>query len=133
MKFIDEEHEEFYNKKLMVLQAYGKADVYYKSITYTLSICEVTRQHFDNIFNIKKGEINIDSIQEAYQTSTSLKTTRLAFSLWNRCNYDSEADIENDKVSTYYNPSEIFCCSYAPYFFEAIKIRFPEYTKEGAV
>lgn len=33
------------------------------------------------------------------------------------------------KVSEYYNPSEIFCCSYAPYFVEALKIRYPEYFK----
>ena len=54
----------------------------------------------------------------------------MAFSLWNRCNYDSEKDIENEKVSDKYNVSEIFCCSYAPYFYEGIKIRYPEYTKE---
>ncbi len=45
----------------------------------------------------------------------------MAFSLWNRCNYDSEKDIENEKVSDKYNVSEIFCCSYAPYFYEGIK------------
>jgi len=39
---------------------------------------------------MKKGEINIDSLQTAWQTSTSKKTTRLAFSLWNsNNNYDS--------------------------------------------
>lgn len=51
----------------------------------------------------------------------------MAFSLWNRCNYDSEKDRQKGKVSEYYNPSEIFCCSYAPYFVEALKIRYPEY------
>ena len=56
--------------------------------------------------------------------------TRMAFSLWNSCNYDSEKDIENEKVSDKYNVSEIFCCSYAPYFYEGIKIRYPEYTRE---
>lgn len=59
---------------------------------------------------------------------SSVKVTRLAYSLWNRCNYDSEKDIEDGKVSIYYNPSEIFCCGYAPYFYEAIKLRYPEYT-----
>lgn len=78
---------------------------------------------------MKKGEINIDSLQTAWQTSTSKKTTRLAFNLWNSSNnYDSEEDLENRIVSKRYNVSEIFCCSYAPYFWEAIKIRYPEYT-----
>lgn len=130
MKFIDKEHKEFWNEKIIEMQALGKTDVYYKSIVYTLGICETTREHFNNIFNLKTGEINIDSINGAYQTGTSEKVTRMAFSLWNRCNYDSKKDIENENLSSYYNVSEIFSCSYAPYFYEAIKIRYPEYTKE---
>lgn len=43
--------------------------------------------------------------------------------------YDSEEDLEKGHISTSYAPSEIFCCSYAPYFWEAIKIRYPEYTE----
>lgn len=43
--------------------------------------------------------------------------------------YDSEEDLENGHISKEYAPSEIFCCSYAPYFWEAIKIRYPEYTR----
>lgn len=129
MEFIDSEHKDFFEKKLKELEKYGKTDVYYKSLVYTLSISETTRDHFDSIFNIRKGEININSISSAWQTGTSAKVTRMAFSLWNRCMYDSEEDRMNDKMSSYYNPSEVFCCSYAPYFWEAIKIRYPEYTK----
>ena len=44
--------------------------------------------------------------------------------------FDSEEDLENEKISNCYAPSEIFCCSYAPYFWEAIQIRYPEYTIE---
>lgn len=130
MKFIDKEHEDFYYEKLSELEKNGKMDVYYRSCVYTLGISETTRNHFNNIFNIKLGEINVNSINAAYQTDTTEKVTRLAFSLWNRCNYDSEDDYEMDKVSKGYNVSEIFCCSYAPYFYEAIKIRYPEYTKK---
>ena len=54
----------------------------------------------------------------------------MAFSVWNRCNYDSEKDIDNGLISSKYNASEIFACSYAPYFYEGIKIRYPEFTKE---
>lgn len=130
MMFIDNEHEKFYNEKLEELKGYGKTDVYYKSLIYTLGICETTRENFTRIFNIKKGEINIDSINAAFQTSTSAKTTRMAFSLWNRCMYDSEEDLKNGKMSSEYNPSQIFCCSYAPYFYEGIKIRYPEYVRQ---
>ena len=113
-KFIDKEHKEFYEQKLKEI---GKSDVYRKALIYTLAICPTTREHFDNIFDLKNGEININSLQAPYQTGSSEKVTRMAFSLWNRCNYDSEEDIENNKPSIYYNPSEIFCCGYAPYVF----------------
>ena len=126
VKFIDAEHKLFYEQKLKEIG--NTTDVYYKSIIYTLAICPVTREHFSDIFDLKKGEINIDSLQKGYQTGSSAKVTRLAFSLWNRCNYDCTEDIENHKPSIYYNPSEIFCCSYAPYFWQAIQIRYPEYT-----
>lgn len=128
--FINKQHESFYNDKLKEMQELGKTDVYYRAIVYTLGICETTREHFEDIFNLKRGEINIDSIQGAYQTGTSEKVTRMAFSLWNKCNYDSEQDLEAGNISTSYNASEIFSCSYAPYFYEAIKIRYPEYTRE---
>ena len=128
MKFIDKEHENFYKQKLNQI---GSQDVYRKALVYTLGICETTRENFTDIFNIKEGLINRDSLQRAYQTSTSMKVTRLSFSLWNSNSYDSDEDLKNGIISTHYNPSDIFCCSYAPYFYEAIKIRYPEYTENG--
>lgn len=133
MKFIDKEHEEFWNEKFSEMQRLGKTDVYYKSIVYVLGICETTRENFNRIFDLKNGEINIDSLQEAYQTGTSEKVTRMAFSLWNRCMYDSSEDLNKGEKSSSYNASEIFCCSYAPYFWEGIKIRYPEYTREEKI
>ena len=127
MNFVDDEHKSFYESKLKELNENGKSDAYYKSLVYTLAICNVTREHFADIFDMEKGEINIDSISAAYQTGTSAKITRLAFNLFNGCIYDSEADLDNDKVSTYYSVSDIFNCSYAPYMYEAICIRYPEY------
>lgn len=131
MKFIDKEHKNFYNEMYKKMQNLGKTDVYYKSLVYALGISEPTRQHFSEIFDIENSNLNLDSINSAWQTSTSAKTTRLAISLWNSgCMYDSEDDMKNDKVSDSYNVSEIFCCSYAPFFYEAIKLRYPEYTRE---
>ena len=125
MKFIELEHKKFYEQKLKEI---GSNDIYRKTIIYTLGICETTREHFNDIFNLRDGLINRNSLQAPYQTGTSMKVTRMAFSLWNSNSYDSDEDKENGQVSTYYNPTEIFSCSYAPYFWEAIKIRFPKYT-----
>lgn len=129
MEFIDLAHKEFYEEKLDELKKLGKKDAYYRSLIYTLGISETTREHFSSIFDIKEGMININSISSAWQTSTSVKVTRMAFSLWNCCMYDSEGDREEGKMSRGYNTSELFCCSYAPYFWEAIRIRYPEYTR----
>ena len=128
MEFINKEHELFWKEKNLLLQKYGTTDSYYRALVYTLGICETTRNNFNKIFDIEKGEINIDSINDPYQTSTSAKVTRMAFSLFNGCNYDSEINIEKGQISSNYNVSDIFCCSYAPYFFEAVKIKYPEYT-----
>lgn len=129
MNFIDDEHKSFFENKMEELAKLGKKDVYYKSLVYTLGICETTREHFKEIFNINQSEVNLDAIQKGWQTGTSEKVTRMAFNLWNHSlMYDSEDDLENEKNSSSYAPSEIFCCSFAPYFWEAIKIRYPEYT-----
>lgn len=126
MKFIDNKHKKFYKK---ILNKIGKSDVYRRALIYTLAICPVTREHFNDIFDLEEGLINRNSLQAAYQTSTSAKVTRMAFSLWNSNCWDSDEDLEQGILSPYYNTSDIFCCSYAPYFYEAIKIRYPEYTK----
>lgn len=130
MNFINNEHELFFINTLRKLQEQKQVDVYSASLTYTLGMCEETRKNFKNIFDVEKGEINMDSIMAPWQTDTSAKVTRMAFSLWNNCMYDSEQDAEIKKSSKNYNVGEIFSCSYAPYFYEGIKIRYPEYTKE---
>lgn len=126
MKFIDEQHKQFYEQKI---NERGTADVYRRALIYTLAMCPVTREHFNDIFDLDEGLINRNSLQAAYQTSTSAKVTRMAFSLWNSNCWDSDEDLEQGILSPYYNTSDIFCCSYAPYFYEAIKIRYPQYTK----
>lgn len=133
MNFIDNNHKIFWSEKYKIIEKYGKVDVYYKSLIYTLGICEVTREHFLEIFDIKNGEINIDCINYSWQTNTSSKVVRLAFSLWNTCNYDSTEDCEKNRLSKLYNISEIFSCSYAPFFVESIRIRYPEYFKDSAI
>lgn len=133
MNFVDEEHKLFWSEKYKIIEKYGKVDVYYKSLIYTLGISEITRSHFSEIFDIKNGEINIDCINFSWQTNTSAKVVRLAFSLWNACNYDNTRDYENNKISKLYNISEIFSCGFAPFFVEAIKIRYPEYFNSSEI
>ncbi len=126
LKFIDGTHEEFYNK---FVPSVGN-DVYFRPVVYLLGLTEDTRQNYRTIFNPEKKEINIEGMRNGWQTGTTMKITRLAFNLWNGMAHDSNEDFEEDKVSKYFAVDEIFCCGFAPYFYEAIKLRYPEYCAE---
>ena len=129
MNFKDKKHKEFYETTLKQMEEFRKIDVYCRSFVYTLGINQITRKHINEIFDVLRGEINIDSLTKNWQTGTSKKVTELAFNLWNDFKYESSEDMEKNRISSDYMVSNIFCCSYAPYFYEAVKLRFPEYTK----
>ena len=57
-----------------------------------------------------------------WQTSGTVKVCHLAFNLWN-----GYTEKENGR---YFTPDELFCCEYAPYFVEGIKVRYPEYCRD---
>ena len=44
---------------------------------------------------------------------------RQAFNLWNGFTEEGRENL--------CTPEELFCCGYAPYFMEGIKLRYPEY------
>ena len=144
IRFIDESHMDFYAEKVNVLKSniFGKVsapDVYLKSLIYTLGMCSDTRRRFDSIYDEKKRSINTGVISEAWQTGSSLKVTRLAFQLFTDSTPTAYVYDENDKVKENisecekYSVSDVFCCSYAPYFVEAIRLRYPEYLTRNEV
>jgi len=128
--FADQDHLDFYSRQMAKLPN----DSQHNALAYTLGICKNTRKHFDSIFSVNDFSINPAAIDEGWQTGSSRKVTRLAFQLFTdkiptATSGDEEMDI--NELSKY-SVSDIFCCHYAPYFFEAVKIRYPEYTKGGA-
>lgn len=107
-------------------------DCYYYPVLYLLSLDEVLRNHALSVFDFEEGKIIPEGLNCPWQTGTSLKTTRLLFSLWN--GYASDGEMYTDAEgyqrplpSNYYAPDEIFSCSYAPYYCEALRLRFPCY------
>ena len=62
--------------------------------------------------------IKPESLAACWQTTGTTKLTRFAYNLWN--GYD-------DKSCT---PYDLFDCSFAPYMYEAVKLRYPEYTRQ---
>ena len=124
MKFIDNEHKNFYNEKMLQVPY---QDSYNRSLIYLLAMNNDTRRNFNDIYNINTNEINIKSLKSPWQTSTSKNVCRLAFNLFNGCANDNTRYNTMSKEYSIYN---LFCTSGALYFFEAIKLRYPEYTKE---
>ena len=125
--FISDTHEKFYYEKLKEVRY---QDVYQKALVYCLGICDDTRRNVDNIYNFKTGCVKTECLHEGWQTSGSVKVVRMAFNLY--CNgMPSVSDYENAEEQVVecrqYTVEELFCCAYAPYFWQAIQIRYPEY------
>ena len=122
--FISDAHEKFYYEKL---QEVRYQDVYHKALCYCLGINGDTRKNADRIYNFKTGSVKTKCLHEGWQTSGSLKVVRMAFNLY--CNstpsvWDYEDAEEQVNECRQYTVEDIFCCAYAPYFWQAIQIRF---------
>ena len=125
--FKSKEHEKFY---MEYLEKCRYQDVYHQALVYCLGIDRDTRNNVNKIYNFKTGCVKTESLQEGWQTSGSLRIVRMAFNLY--CNGtpsvgDYEAEEDQLKECQCYTVEDLFCCGYARYFWEAIKIRYPEY------
>ena len=124
--FKDQKHEMFY---MNCLPKCKRQDVYHKALIYCLGISRDTRQNVERIFDFDKGSVKTECLEEGWITSGSAKVVRMAFNLF--CNgtpsaYVLEGD-EKVKECQRYTVEELFCCEYAMYFWEAVKVRYPEY------
>ena len=76
----------------------------------------------NSMFDFKTDCIKPEGMHAGWQTSGTVKVCHLAFNLWN--GYTEEGR------ERYFTPEELFCCEFAPYFMEGIKVRYPEYCRE---
>lgn len=109
-------------------------DVYHAALVYCIGIDDDTRRNVKLIYDFKTGSVKTDCLHDGWQTSGSLKIIRIAYNLYNNGTpsvYDYEDIEEQLQECKLYTVEDLFCCSYAPYFWQAIKIRYPEYC-EGA-
>ena len=83
---------------------------------YCYQTSKKIRQVFD--YKRRKDEIKPESLAAGWQTGGTVKLTRFAYNLWNGY---------SDKSCT---PYDLFDCSFAPYMYEAVKLRYPEYTRQ---
>ena len=117
MYFKDNLHEQFYKEKIGQLY---RNDTYIGSLIYLLSSNKETRKNFDEIYDIKNNEINIKSLKNPWQTTTSINICRLAFNLFG----DITSDIIEEGTSYLYTVTSIFKNLDINICTEALKIRF---------
>lgn len=125
--FKNECHRKFYEEWLPKCRY---QDVYHKALVYCLGISEDTRNHVEEIYDFRSGCVQTECLQSGWNTSGSVKVIRMAFNLY--CNgmpsVDNYKKHEEQLTECYqYSVEELFCCGYVRYFWEAIKIRYPEY------
>ena len=105
--------------------------MYHIALVYCLGISSDTRTHIKEIYDFKTGFVKPECLHEGWITSGSSKVVRMAFNLY--CNGTPSVDEEEMDAETQlkecrnYAVDELFCCGYAKYFWEAVKLRYPEY------
>lgn len=125
--FKDRKHETFYNTYLLKCRY---QDTYHKALIYCLGLSGDTRNHIYQIYDFKTGCVKPKCLQEGWQTSGSQRIVRMAFNLYtDRTPSTFGYDDVNEKIAEtrLYSVSDLFCTGDAKYFWEAIKIRYPEY------
>ena len=121
--FSSVEHKAFFLDQLAEAKRRKKRqDSYFKSLAYLCGLTAETRNHFSDIFDLSDWSIRPEAAEAGWQTGTSLRVTRLAFNLWNSCGSDGGSGATEE-----YLPDNLFCCELMEAFFEALRIRFPEY------
>lgn len=126
MRFIDNEHEQKY-QAVVTAMGCSDTDVYRLALAYLLTLDYTCRNHLHNLYNFEDRCIIPSGLNADWQTSTSRQTTRLAFNLFTGSvgwGLEGEDNPFDHAVGT------MFASSYAIYYVEALKIRYPEYFKE---
>lgn len=130
IKFSEKPHEDFYYRMMYEYDRKGgTVDCYSQSLFYLLGLCRDTRDNFSTVFNMDERGIVVEGLYQGWQTGTSRKICQLAFNLWNGFCYELSDDESENFVSKSFSVDEIFCCEYAEYFFEAIRLRYPSYCR----
>ena len=129
IKFKDKDHELNY---LSLFQEMKKQTSAHQAVAYLLALDPICFLHCRELYDFREGHTIPRGLDEAWHTLISRRTTRLAFNLFDGHFSDGETYIGSDGFeemlpSVYYSPAYLFCCEYAKYYAEALKIRFPEF------
>lgn len=120
LSFAGKEHEDSFSRFAARMKS---LDVYHLSAAYLLGLDKVLREHASDVFDFEDDSIIIDGLHKGFQTSSSSRTTRLLFNLWNGYAGDEEDKSDNPceySVATVFG----YGSEYEPYYWQAIKLRF---------
>ena len=111
IRFRSAAHRDFF---LEMMNKSKVNDCYHRAFFYVMGIAAETRANINQMFDFKTDCIEPEGMHGGWQTSGTVKVCHLAFNLWN-----GYTEKENGR---YFTPDELFCCEYAPYFVEGIKV-----------
>lgn len=103
-----------------------REDPYREALAYLLSLNEDTYENRRDLYSEDSGCIIPEGLEAGWQTPGSLRVTRLAFNL-----FTSDVDWCEEGKEVYCTPDRLFDSFDAPYFVEALKLRFYDAFKEG--
>lgn len=118
ISFFSKEHELAFWTMLCKMKC---ADCYHAAVAYLLTLDSVVFAHVNCVFNFENDSIKPAVLRDDWQTGTSLQTCRLAFNLWNGYSGYSIEKAENYTVENIFSYTS---STYAPYYWEAIKLRY---------
>ena len=111
IKFRNTAHRDFF---LEMMSQCRVNDCYHRAFFYVMGIAPETRANIRQMFDFKDDLIIPEGMHGGWQTSGTVKVCYLAFNLWN--NYVEEGREKS------FTPEDLFCCEFAPYFMEGIKV-----------
>ena len=131
IRFKDKDHELNY---LSLFQEMKKQSSAHQAVAYLLALDPICFLHCRELYDFREGHTIPRGLDEAWHTLKSRRTTRLAFNLFDGYFSDGETYIGSDGFeemlpSRYYTPFNFFGCYDAPYYVEAVRIRFPKFWK----
>ena len=129
IRFTSSEHKKAYYDSLQKFSAPDSAD---KALCYCINLMQSTRSHVTEIFDFEQKCLKTECLKAGWQTSSSEKAIRMAFNLFSGeiPTVDYEDKVDNQlKECQNYTVNELFYSSFAPYFWQAVQLRYPEYTK----
>jgi len=123
MIFMDDAHKGFFFE--CINKTNSANDPYRMALFYTLGLTGETRRNINRLYDFDKRGIIVEGLFDGFQTGTSMKVTRMAFNLYNGFTGDAAHRRKDNQRN--YSPYHIYDTGLMAFFFEAVKLRYPDY------